>query len=72
MPNRRTNRRNMLRQMAGATLALPAILSCSCRSRQAPTSSEDLESLRTQEKLARSPNEQIGVGIIGCGDATGN
>ncbi len=71
MPSRRTTRRTMLRQMASATLALPAFLSCSSRPRPAPVTPEDEESFRNQEKLARSPNEQIGVGIIGCGRRNG-
>ena len=53
--------------MAGTMLALPAFLSCSCRPRESGVSPESPESLREQENLAKSPNEQIGVGIIGCG-----
>ncbi len=71
MSHRKTARRDILRQVAGATLALPAYLSCSGRSREVPTSTATPKSTSAQEKLARSPNEQIGVGIIGCGRRNG-
>ena len=71
MPNRKTTRRDVLRQAAGATIGVPAFLSSSCRPREAPTSPQGPASTPAEEKLARSPNEQIGVGIIGCGRRNG-
>lgn len=68
---KKISRRRVLRQVAGTALAVPALLSCSCRPREAPAPQNGLSSSPEQEKLARSPNEQIGVGIIGCGRRNG-
>jgi len=61
----------MLKQLAGSTLALPAFLSCSCRPQPASAPRDEGTSSQEQEKLAKSPNEQIGIGIIGCGRRNG-
>ncbi|MBN1851883.1 MAG: Gfo/Idh/MocA family oxidoreductase [Pirellulales bacterium] len=72
MPDKKkTTRRRMLGQMAGAALAVPAFISGTYppRARAAETGGE--KPSPGQERLARSPNEQIGVGIIGCGRRNG-
>ena len=68
---RRITRRTMLGQLAGATLTLPAFISCGSSSTSTPSAAEGLAPSPEQERLARSPNEQIGIGIIGCGRRNG-
>jgi len=69
--NRRTTRRKALGQLAGAALTLPAFISCGSSSTSRPSGAEGSAHSPEQEKLARSPNEQIGIGIIGCGRRNG-
>ncbi len=71
MSNRTITRRIALGQLAGATLTLPTLMSCSKRSAKTRTPPQDAPAAETQERLARSPNEQIGIGIIGCGRRNG-
>ncbi len=65
MTKRRTTRRRMLGQLAGATLTLPAFISCNYPPGLQPV--DGPEATPESKKLAKSPNEQIGVGVIGCG-----
>ena len=63
----RISRRRLLRQASGAALAgigLPLLTSCGKR----PTSGPSSENVTSGEKeKTPGPNDQIGVGIIGCG-----
>ena len=70
MPEKRkTTRRKMLAEMAGATLALPAFISCAYP--PMPSSADGAAPSPESQKLARSPNERIGIGVIGCGRRNG-
>lgn len=71
MASQKTTRRQMLRQLASTTFVLPTVLSCSNRSLEHRKSKDGPAPSPEEEKLARSPNEQIGVGIIGCGRRNG-
>ena len=69
MSSRRTTRRKMLGQLAGATLTLPAFISCNHPPGLQPVNGSQADP--QAKKLAKSPNEQIGIGIIGCGRRNG-
>ncbi len=72
MSDRRTTRRKMLAQAAGATLTLPAFLSCRPAAVEtALNQGETATPAPNTKDLAKSPNEQIGIGIIGCGRRNG-
>lgn len=71
MTKRKTTRRRMLGQLAGATLTLPAFISCEYPPTPARRASGSQQPSAEHEKLAKSPNEQIGVGVIGCGRRNG-
>ncbi len=68
---RKTSRRAMLAQLAGATLTLPAFLSCEQPKPTVTNEAGGPSPSPVSAKLARSPNEQINVGIIGCGRRNG-
>ncbi|MFZ5829104.1 MAG: Gfo/Idh/MocA family protein [Planctomycetota bacterium] len=68
--SRKVSRRRVLKQAAGAAaagIALPMFISCNRSA--APSGSATAATPSTAAKA--SPNEQIGVGIIGCGRRNG-
>ena len=67
--SRKISRRRLLRQALGAGIGLPLFISC----RREPASGPSCPAGQpvAQELNANSPNEQIGVGIIGCGRRNG-
>ena len=72
--NKRTSRRGILKQMAGATLAgvsLPMFISCQPIRPPAPPQGSESGTEPACSGPAAGPNDQIDVGIIGCGRRNG-
>ncbi len=69
---KRTTRRTALRQIAGATLAVPAMLSWSCRPMQATVPSEKAKPSPEAEKLATVPTSRLEWGSLAVVGETGN